>query len=319
MKKVLLTGATGFVGRELLSYLEGDREISVRAAIRRNSCNLPSYVSYVDVGDLNKKTDWKAALFDIDVVIHTVGRAHIIKETSSNPIKEFRSLNVDATLALVYQAAEMGVKRFVYLSSIGVNGNQSRRPFTENDLPRPVGAYAISKYEAELALQAFSNEVDIEIVIIRPPLVYGVNAPGNFGLMLRTVYKIIPLPFGAINNKRSFVAIENLVDFIITCCKHPKAANQVFLISDGEDLSTTDMLKKLAIALEVPSILLPIHILLLKLAGVLFGKRKVILQLSSSLQVDISKAKILLSWVPIVSIDEALKITARKYMDQQND
>ncbi len=275
----------------------------VYSAVR---CESPIENSVV-VGEIGLETHWGLALTGIDVVVHLAARAHVTKESYSNPLAEFRSINTDGTLALARQAAEAGVKRFVFISSIGVNGNHNTRPFTEQDPPQPAEPYAISKLEAEQGLQELASETDMDIVIIRPPLVYGPNAPGNFGSLVRWVNKSIPLPLGAIHNQRSLVALDNLVDFIITCIDHPAAANQTFLVADGEDLSTTELLRRVGQAMGKPARLIPVPMGILKLGATVLGKKAMAQRLCGNLQVDISKAREVLGWTPPVNVKEGLR------------
>ena len=307
MAAVLLTGASGFVGGALAQRLSVCGQNSLVLACRCKLINPSPGINSIVVGDIGQETDWTAALDGVEVVIHSAARAHVIKDPAFDPLAEFRKVNTVGTLTLARQAAEAGVRRFVFISSIGVNGNQSNQPFNENDSPRPAEPYAISKYEAEQGLYKISEESDMELVIIRPPLVYGPNAPGNFGNLLRWVDKGIPLPLGAINNKRSLVALDNLIDFILTCIDHPAAANQIFLIADGEDLSTTDLLRRVGQALGKPARLIPVPIGLLKFGATLLGKQAMAQRLCGSLQVDISKARDMLGWTPPVSVDEGLR------------
>jgi nucleoside-diphosphate-sugar epimerase len=240
-------------------------------------------------------------------VIHAAGRAHILKQDSDNSLQEFRRVNVDGSLNLARQAVNAGVKRLVFISSIGVIGNESVRPFTEQEVPHPETAYAISKLEAEQGLCEIARQTGLEVVTIRPPLVYGPNAPGNFGRLARLTSKGLPLPLAAIENLRSFVSIDNLVDLIVCCIIHPAAANQVFNVSDGEDLSTPDLLRLIGSMSGTPARLISFPVSLLKLAAALIGKRTECQSLCGSLQVDISRAKTLLEWEPPTSVEEAMR------------
>lgn len=315
MPSLLLTGGSGFVGQALIKRVLDDGCYSPVAALRRQSVDFPATVSCVQVGDLSASTDWASALTDVEVVIHAAARAHVLSEVASDPLAEFRYVNVGGTLALARQAAQAGVRRFVFISSIGVNGNQSVRPFTTDDLPNPTEPYAVSKYEAELELRNLAEQTGMELVIIRPPLVYGPNAPGNFGRLIRVVSKGLPLPFGAIHNRRSLVALDNLVDLIVTCIDHPAAANQTFLVSDGEDLSTTELLRRMATALGKPARLLPVPSWLLEAGAAMLGKKALSQRLCGSLQVDISKTRELLGWTPPLSVDAALRKTAKHFLE----
>lgn len=316
---VLVTGATGFIGRALLDRLLVDSAFGdVHAVVRRYPALLPDGVQAHEISDLRGQTDLKAVLERVDVVIHMAARAHVLRDETANPLVEFRQVNVDATVSLARQAAAVGVKRFVFLSSIGVNGNETLgEPFTECSSPKPVADYAISKHEAELALRQVLQDTDTEFVIIRPPLVYGSDAPGNFGRLLRLVARGLPLPLGRVPNQRSLVARENLVDFIVTCIHHPKAAGEVFLVSDGKDLSTTELLQRLAQGMDKRLILLPVPLGLLSLAANMLGQKNAYQQLCGSLQIDSSKARTLLEWTPPVRVDDALRKTAEQFLADQ--
>ena len=315
-RKVLITGANGFIGKSLTMELMASG-FEVAAGVRQFSSELPSDAIQYELGEISSTTSWSQSLQDVDVVIHLAARAHILKDNVSEPLIEFRKVNVDGTLNLAKQAAEKSVKQLIFISSIGVNGNNNTRPFTELDMLNPKEAYAVSKWEAELELLALSNETTMKMVIIRPPLVYGPHAPGNFGSLVRSMAKGIPLPFGAINNRRSFVALDNLVSFIIHCINHPKAANEVFLISDNEDVSTSTLLRKVAKAFGLKSRLIPVPVRLMTFLAKLIGKGDVANRLFGSLQVDSSKARDLLGWKPVITMDEQLKKTADAYLKNE--
>ncbi|QGG80629.1 NAD-dependent epimerase/dehydratase family protein [Litorivicinus lipolyticus] len=301
---VLITGANGFVGRYLCNDLS--EHFKLRCSVR-NSVAVGD--GMFAVGDIDGSTDWSGALAEVDAVVHTAARTHIMDELSSDPLAKYRRVNVDGTLNLARQAAEAGVKRFIFISSIKVNGEQTPlgQPFTAEDTPAPEDAYGISKWEAEQGLHQLACETGMEVVIIRPPLVYGPGVKGNFSSMIKLVAKGLPLPLGAINNQRSLVAIDNLVDLIITCISHSAAANQVFLAGDGQDLSTTELLRGVARAMGKPSRLIPVPASLLMLAATLLGKKSVAQRLLGSLQVDISKARHLLGWEPPITVEEGLR------------
>jgi len=305
MTKIILTGASGFVGSRLLSQLEQCSERQVIGLCRR----LPQGQSNSRlhaVGDLHQ-ADPSAYLQEVDVLIHAAARAHIMNDEVADPLAEYRRVNVEGTLNLARQAAAAGVKRFVFISSIGVNGNINTRPFRVDDLPNPAEPYAQSKWEAEQGLMQLAAETNMEIVVIRPPLVYGPGAPGNFGSLVRWIEKGIPLPLGAVHNKRSLIGIDNLVDLIIRCIDHPAAANQVFLAGDGEDLSTTELLRGVGNALGKPARLIPVPAGMLQFGAILLGKKAMAQRLLGSLQVDISKTCELLDWTPPYTVEEGLK------------
>lgn len=313
---MLLTGATGFIGSALTQHLYQQNH-SIKVAVRRIHNTQPSTIQQKLVGDLLLYTNWTNTFNDVDTIIHLAARAHILKDQATNPLAAFRETNTYATLNLAQQAANAGVRRFIFISSIGVNGNQTyAEPFTAEDTPNPAEPYAQSKHEAEIGLRQIAIETGMEVVIIRPPLVYGANAPGNFGQLIKTVARGIPLPLGNIHNQRSLVALPNLIDLITTCIDHPAAANQTFLVSDDEDLSTTELLQRLSHALGKPARLLPIPQSWLETTLTLLGKRSITQRLYGNLQVDISKTRDLLGWIPPISVDEALRQTAQTYLQQ---
>ena len=259
--KVLLTGATGFIGQALVTELIR-QSFSISIAVRQKSNLFPDEVKQFVVRNFESDSDFSASLTGIDCVIHLAGKAHVIDKNKASVLDEFRLINTDLTLNLARQAAVAGVNRFVFLSSIRVNGNHNSKPFLESDTPNPQEPYAISKHEAEQGLFKLTKKTDLEVVTIRPPLVYGVNAPGNFGRLMSWASKKypMPLPLGLVGNSRSLVAIDNLVDFIITCVTHKNAANEVFLVSDREDLSTTRLLRKIEKAFDKKVFLLPVSV-----------------------------------------------------------
>lgn len=318
--KLLVTGATGFIGRALITRLLTFNDYQIYASVRRLVSDFPSAVNQWKFDGVFLNTNWENALQGIDCVIHTAARVHVMQDTANNPIDEFRKINTSGTLNLARQAAESGVKRFVYLSSIKVNGEATVKgsPFTSDNIFIPTDPYALSKYEAEQELLKLAAESQMEVVVIRPPLVYGPGVKANFLGMMKWVYKGIPLPFGAINNIRSFVSLDNLVDLILTCIEHPAAANQVFLVSDGEDLSTTELLKRVAISLDKKPRLISVNQQLLEFSLTLIGKRKIAQRLCNSLQVEISKTKKLLNWTPPVSVDDGLRKTAEYFIESQS-
>jgi UDP-glucose 4-epimerase len=306
---MLVTGANGFVGSALCAEAVS-RGMAVRG-ITRASGDLPIGVENFAVGGIDGNTDWQDVLTGCEVVVHLAARVHVMADAAADPLEEFRRVNVQGTLNLARQAAAAGVRRFLFVSSIHVNGAETfQRPFTAHDEVAPHSPYAVSKYEAELGLQALAAETGMEVVIIRPPLVYGPGATGNFGSLMRWLKRGVPLPLGAIHNQRSLVALDNLVDLIVTCISHPAAANQTFLVSDGEDVSTTELLRRMGQAMGKPARLLPVPASWLKVAAGLVGKSDVAQRLCGSLQVDISKTRELLGWVPPVSLDEGLRRAA---------
>ena len=259
--------------------------------------------------ELGPHADWSEAVRNQDVVVHAAARAHVMKESVNDPLTEYRRVNVDGTLQLARQAAEAGVRRFVFISSIKVNGESSPagRPFTANDIPDPAGPYGVSKMEAEQGLSEVSRETGMEVVIIRPPLVYGRGVKGNFATMARLVRGGFPLPLGSVCNRRTLVSLENLVDFTLLCITHPAAANEVFLVGDGQDLSTTGLLRAIGKAMGKPARLIPVPSRLIMLAASVLGKKNAAQRVLGSLQSDISKARQVLGWEPPLSVEEGLR------------
>jgi nucleoside-diphosphate-sugar epimerase len=317
--KLLVTGATGFVGSAFSQSLYAQRN-RVVAGVRELSVKLFSGITPVAVGDLLPDTYWSDVLHGVDMVVHLAARVHVMRDDAADPLAEFRRVNVDGTLNLARQAAMAGVRRFVFVSSIKVNGELTRlgKPFSAYDKPDPQDPYGISKYEAEMGLLELASETGMEVVIIRAPLVYGPGVKANFASMMSWLDRGIPLPLGAVHNQRSFVALDNLVDLIVTCLDHPAAANQTFLVSDGEDLSTTELLQRMGQALGKPARLIPVPVGLMTFVANLLGKGAVASRLFGSLQVDSSKARELLGWKPVVTVDEALQKTADAFNGLQN-
>ncbi|QLF94497.1 SDR family oxidoreductase [Pseudomonas sp. ABC1] len=307
MAEIILTGANGFVGSQLFFELKRVASFQVVGLCRR----LPqgaNELGLYPVGDL-QQADLSALLPGVNVLIHAAARAHIMKGEGADPLAEYRCVNVDGTLNLARQAVAAGVKRFIFISSIKVNGEGTLlgSPYDASDAPAPKDAYGQSKLEAEQGLMQLASGTGMEVVIIRPPLVYGPGVKGNFASMIKLVEKGLPLPFGAIYNKRSLVGIDNLVDLIIRCIDHPAAANQVFLAGDGEDLSTSELLRGVGLAMGKPARLIPVPAGLLHFGATLLGKGAIAQRLLGSLQVDISKACELLEWKPPYTVQEGLQ------------
>ncbi|MBD9656075.1 SDR family oxidoreductase [Pseudomonas sp. PDM12] len=314
MKRIMVTGGSGFVGRTLLERLHQDG-YGLIAPSRTPLAQAPAGVVNPLVAGLAVDVDWSASLEGAAVVIHSAARVHVMNDTAADPLMEFRKANVDGTLSLARQAAAAGVQRFIFLSSIKVNGEGTElgHPYRADDTPAPQDPYGVSKMEAEQGLRALASETGMEVVIIRPVLVYGPGVKANFRSMMSWLRKGIPLPLGATGNKRSLVAVDNLVDLIATCIDHPAAANQTFLVSDGEDLSTTQLLQRMGSALGRPARLLPVPASLLQAGAAMLGRRAIAQRLCGSLQVDIGKTRELLAWAPPVSVDDALRKTARAF------
>ncbi|MCX2898900.1 UDP-glucose 4-epimerase family protein [Pseudomonas mandelii] len=317
---ILLTGATGFVGGAILKRLCNDGKHPVVAVVRGESQLKVQDVSTLRINSFDGETQWAGKLTNPDVVIHSAARVHVMNDAESDPLAAFRKVNVDGTVNLARQAAAAGARRFIFISSIKVNGEGTTQgaPYTGDDVPAPADPYGVSKMEAEHALRQLAKETAMEIVIIRPVLVYGPGVKANFLSMMRWLDKGVPLPFGAIDNRRSLVALDNLVDLVITCIDHPAAANQTFLVSDGEDLSTTALLSRMANALNKPARLIPVPSWMLERGALLLGKKALSQRLCGSLQVDIEKTRTLLGWEPPVSVDEALAATALHFREHQS-
>jgi nucleoside-diphosphate-sugar epimerase len=308
---ILVTGASGFLGSALCARYFRDG-VSVRGAGRSSSQRL-GCVETIRIGEISSNTDWSDALLNVQHVVHLAARAHVMNDKSSDPLAEFRRVNVEGTGRLARQAAAKGVKRFVFVSSIKVNGEFTEvdRPFIADDVPAPEDPYGVSKHEAEQLLRQISAETGMEVVIIRPPLVYGPGVKANFGSMMRWLARGVPLPLAAVSkNRRSLVAVDNLVDLIMTCLNQPAAANQTFLVSDGEDLSIADLLKRMGMALGRPARLFYMPPALLKLGATALNKPGIYQRLCGSLQLDITKTRQLLDWIPPLSVDEGLRRAA---------
>ncbi len=312
---LLVTGAQGFVGLPLSTALV-KLGYQVRCAVR-GSFKVNQSQETLSVGDINGDTAWTDALVDVTVVIHLAARVHVMNETAADALSVYRKVNVEGTLNLAKQAALAGVKRFIFISSIKVNGEATAlgHPYHEEQAPAPLDAYGLSKYEAELELQQLAKDTGLEVVIIRPVLIYGPGVKANFKAMMRCLALGMPLPLGSIHNQRSLLALDNLIDLIQLCIVHPAAANQTFLASDGMDLSTPELLKAMAEALGKPARLIKLPESLLMLGANLVGKQAMAQRLCGSLQVDNAKARELLGWQPPVSVQEALLKVADAYRE----
>ncbi|WP_339452334.1 UDP-glucose 4-epimerase family protein [Pseudomonas sp. JAI120] len=313
-RTVLVTGASGFVGAALVERLASEEYFRVLALVRREGVLLPplavpvrASADYLD-GEL---------LFPegVDVLVHCAARVHVMSDVSNDPLTEYRKVNVEGTLKLAEQAARAGIHRFIFISSIKVNGEGTRlgAPYTADDIAAPCDPYGVSKMEAEQQLRLLGERTGMEVVIIRPVLVYGPGVKANFRSMMDWLNKGVFLPLGAIRNQRSLVALDNLVDLIVTCVDHPSAPNQTFLVSDGDDMSTTDLLMRMGIALGKPARLIPVPVLLLQLAAAMIGRKAIGQRLCGSLQVDIGKTRRMLGWTPPSTVASALRKTAESF------
>jgi UDP-glucose 4-epimerase len=311
MKKILVTGANGFVGSQLCPYLQS-QGYSVRAAMRQSQ---PAWkvCEPVIIGDISARSDWQQALQGVDTVIHLAGRAHVMRESTDDPLSLFRQVNVQGSLQLAEQAVAARVRRFIYLSSIKVNGeSSSAKPLTAEDPAKPEDAYGQSKWEAEQALRACLAVSDTELVIVRPVLVYGPGVKGNLQSLVKWIRKGVPLPLAGVENQRSLLGIDNLLDFLHLCIEHPAADGEVFLLADGEDLSTPQLIRLLADAMGVTAKLFPVPELLLRLIGRLSGRSAAIDRLCGDLQVDIEKNRTLLDWRPKRSVAASFRDMVRQ-------
>ncbi|ELH3005941.1 TPA: SDR family oxidoreductase [Vibrio vulnificus] len=314
--KILITGYAGFVGCHLLNIFASLEDVNLLGRSQPEKCN--QYLR----SSIDSSSDYSAVLAQVKTVIHIAARVHVMNDELDDPLEEFRAVNTAGTMNLARQAAEAGVKRFIFVSSIKVNGESTtgKQAFTAQDTPSPKDPYGVSKAEAEEQLIALGKETGLEIVIIRPPLVYGEGVKANFASLMNLVSKGIPLPFGGItNNKRSLVSVDNLVDLIVTCIEHPKAANQVFLVSDDHDVSTSEMVRHMALALDKPTWQLPLPVWCYNLAGKLFNKSDVVDRLTGSLQVDITHTKETLGWTPPQSLQEGFKQTAEAFLQSKKN
>ncbi|MGE0100403.1 MAG: UDP-glucose 4-epimerase family protein [Hydrogenophaga sp.] len=306
-RRILLTGGTGWVGGALLKAL---RERHPDTLVAARVATVHADARSVLVGSIDGSLVWPKALNDREVVVHLAARVHVMRETASDPLQAFRAVNTEGTLRLARLAAQAGVRRFVFVSSVKVNGESTtgRKPFNVSDMPSPQDPYGISKAEAERGLRQIAADTGMEVVIVRPPLVYGPGVKANFAALMRWLQRGIPLPLGAVtDNRRSLVALDNLVDLLLTCVDHPAAANQTFLVSDGEDLSTTALLQRLGQAMGKPAGLLPVPPSLLRWGAAAVGKADVAQRLLGSLQVDIAHTRETLGWAPPISVDEGLR------------
>lgn len=306
---LLVTGANGFVGRALVAHMARTSDEALLAAVRHPAENFPATARQVLMPEI-ATADWRPFLSGVDKVVHLAARVHVADQVTAESIDAYRRVNVEGTVNLARQAAELGVRRFVFVSTAKVNGERTSigRPFAESDQAAPSGPYAMSKAEAEARLFALGAETGMEIVVLRPTLVYGPGVRANFSSMIRWIRRGIPLPLGGLrHNRRSLVAIDNLVDLIALCLHHPAAADEVFFASDAEAVSTTELLQRTAAAMAVPARLIPVPGGILRAASIMLGRRDIWRRLGESLEVDVAKSRALLGWAPPVSLDEGLR------------
>lgn len=318
MHHVLITGANGFIGRALCARMLSEGW-QIRGAVRSKAraADLPVGVKIVQIGSIAPETDWSHALSGVDTVVHLAGRTHIMNESAPDPLSEFRKINVDGTERLARSTAVLGVRRLIFISSVKVNGEQtgsirdgSKLMFSERDTPNPQDAYAQSKWEAEQVLNRLAEEIGLKVVILRPPLVYGSGMGANFLRLMQIVHRGIPMPLASVKNARSFVYVGNLADAIVTCVSHPKAPGRTFLVSDGEEVSTPDLIRRIAAAFDRPARLVPFPIPLMRLGGKLTGRTADVDRLVGSLVVDSSSIRRELDWAPPYTMSQGLSETA---------
>ena len=318
--RYLVTGAGGFVGDALCRRL-AELGIETRGVFRSAPTVSLHGIDAWQIGAIDGQTDWSAALRDVDVVIHLAARVHVIHDTIADPLTEFRRINTTGTEHLARSAAASGARRLVYVSSIKVNGEETPagRIYTEQDVPAPQDPYAISKWEAEQSLQRVAKETGLEVVIVRPPLVYGAGVKGNFAQMLSVLMRGIPLPFASVCNQRDLVYVENLVHALIVCATHPAAAGQTYIVSDGESVSTPNLLRRLAVALQMPVRIFPFPQVLLSQFARMVGKSAQVERLLGSLQVDSGKIRRELGWLPPYTLQQGLQETADWFSKHHHD
>lgn len=318
-KKILIIGASGFIGARLLERCVIDG-LEVSTIKRLGGRNMPHVAAHYVTRGFEFADDLSDPLLGQDVVVHRAARVHVMNEHATNPLMEFRRINVVGTLDLVQQAAAAGVKRFIYLSSVKVNSEETfgGSRFTAKDTGRPMDAYAISKYEAEIGLRSLAPLSGLEVVITRPPLVYGASVQGNFKIMLSAVYRGIPLPFVAVSNKRSLVAVDNLADLLLCCTVHPGAANQTLMVSDDDDISTPELLRQVGLLMGKPARLFAAPKMLVRGVAALVGRSAAVSRLVGSLQVDISDTRRLLNWTPVVTLKQGLLQAVEGYFVEKS-
>ncbi len=312
--KLLVTGASGFIGRALCARLSGEPGIEVTGTVRAPGRTAPP-AGRIRTKHIGPDTRWHDVLDSVEVVVHTAARVHV--KNGAGDLSEYRRVNVDGTMNLARQAAASGVRRFIFLSSVKVNGDNTQpgQAFRADDRPAPADAYGRSKHEAEVELSRLTGEHGMEVVTIRPPLVYGPGVKANLLTLMRWVHRGYPLPFARVRNARSLLALDNLVDLVRLCCEHPGASNTVFMAADGEDVSTAELMTRLGAALDRPARLVPVHPKLLLALATVAGKRAQAGKLLGNLQVDARATRERLGWKPVVSMDQALAATALHFLE----
>lgn len=308
-RNILVTGANGFIGRSLCATLK-EKSYFVRGSVRNNALDVSEANEYIQVGDINELTNWQEALAGIDTVIHLAARVHVMDSCGNDKLHDFRKVNVFGTERLAKMAVKAGVKRFIFISSVKVNGEKTRGvAYTEKDILAPIDAYGISKRDAEDLLHSIANETGLELVILRLPLVYGPGVKANFKNLIKIAATSLPLPFAGINNSRSFLFLGNLVDAITICINHPLAAGETFLLSDGQDMSTPNLIKKIASAMGRKTILFYFPNIILKMLCKIVSKAEELEKLTGSLIVDSSKIRNLLGWKSPFTFEEGIRET----------
>jgi nucleoside-diphosphate-sugar epimerase len=312
MGKVLVTGANGFIGRALCLFLKRKGYV-VRAAVRGERIDIPGVDEYVQVGDISRSTDWQQALIGIDLVVHLAGCAHNLKKATAASFNTFRQVNVFATESLAKASAKAGIKRFIFVSSVKVNGEGAIRPYNEKDIPAPEDAYGMSKREAEEVLAGIGARTGLQTVILRLPLVYGPEAKANFKELIKAISSGVPLPLKGLKNRRSFLYIGNLTDAIAVCLVHPRAAAETFLLSDRQDVSTEELVKIISFAMNKRIVLFFFPANLLRVFSKIMGKERAVNKITGSLAVDSSKIGDLLGWKPPFTLEEGIRLTVKNY------
>ncbi|NQW57334.1 MAG: NAD-dependent epimerase/dehydratase family protein [Polynucleobacter sp.] len=316
--RILVTGASGFVGSRLInSGSQRSENVLFRAVARKQILGLNTNTEEILISNIDRHTDWSIALKDVDVVVHLAARVHVMQDRSADPLLDYREANVASTLNLAEHAAKAGVKRFIFLSSIKVNGEKTEpgHPFAEESPPYPEDLYGVSKLEAEEGIRAICKQVGMEFVLIRPPLIYGPGVKANYLKLMQLVQKRLPLPLGSILNKRSMLALDNLVDFILLVSKHPQAANELFLLSDEKSFSTAQLIDQIALSMGFTSSrLIPMPVTALRMIAKCFGQSAAVERLTDSLEVNSQKAQYLLGWEPPLNVEAGIQMTVDDFL-----